>query len=556
MKALSKFFKIAFLIAATSTFAVSCEDNLPEEFSAFDASRLFSPTGLEIRVVQNTSARLNWAPVKNAVSYRVEFFENETLDFTGTPVRTVSGVLNEQLPIVLTGFAGETGYSVRVQAIGTDIDPSKWITGTFRTAPEHILFPIDPEELLATQVTIKWPAGEIATAISLTPGNIVRPVTAQEVQLGIAVVTGLQSETNYTARLMNGTKVRGTLNFTTPIDLGGASPVYPTDDLSAVVAAAAPGTVLALFPGEYSVFMGDIIIDKSITLRGLRPHNKPVLFNRFLIRPGATEANLVFMDLEMVGNRFAPPGETLPGQLEVFHFDAGGTHTVNNFTLSGLVVRNYFRSLVASRATPIVRITNLTVENCVVTNIFCSGGDFIDIRNGLVVNLTIRNSTFDRVATGLRAPQAPSAPRVFIRLDPYTGPLGTGLTTRVLLENNTFYNVSHNPETPATAGSRIVDVRFVPNEITIRNNLFAGASPDYTAHFSERAETAQPTFANNNYFDAPRFLAGFPTGSPKYDTSPSRTTLNPGFVNAAGGNFKVTNDDLIFRRVGDPRWLQ
>ncbi|HSV89006.1 MAG TPA: DUF5123 domain-containing protein [Bacteroidales bacterium] len=554
MKTLTKIFKMAFFIAVTSLIASSCEDNLPEEITEISVSRLFSPAGIEVRVVQKTSVRLNWNPVRNAVSYTVEFHENEQLDFSGTPVRILSGVTNEQLPITVGGFGGDTGYSVRVKAIGEGIDPSKWVTATFRTEPEQILFPIDPEELLATQVTLRWPAGEIATDIVLTPGDIIRPVTAQEVQSGIAIVSGLQSETSYTARLMNGNKVRGTTTFTTPIDLGGATAVHPTDNLAAIVSAAAPGTVLALFPGEYTVFMGDIIIDRSITIRGLRPHNKPVIFNRFLLRPGVTDIDIAFIDLEMVGDRFIPPDSPLPGQLQAFQFDAG-THTVNNFLVSGLVVRNYFRSFIASGSAPIVRVNNLTIENTIVTDVFCSGGDFIDFRIAHVPNLTIRNSTFDMVATGMRPPNVTSAPRVFIRLDADAGARWTGSTSRVIIENNTFFNVSHNPATPTTAGTRIIDIRFVPNVSTIRNNMFVGASPDYTAHFSERVETAEPTFANNNYFNAPRFLAGVPTGSPKYDTSPTRSTLNPGFVNADAGNFTVTQEDLIFRRVGDPRWL-
>lgn len=554
MKAPTKILKIVFVMALTALISVSCEDNLPEEFTSFNPERLFSPTGLDVRVVQNTAARLNWTPVKNAVSYRVEFFENETLDFSGTPVRVVSEVKAEQLPLTITGFAGETGYSVRVQAIGTDIDPSKWISAVFRTLPEQILFPINPEELHPTQVTLKWPAGEIATAIIIMPGNISRPVTTQEVQLGIAVITGLQGETSYTARLMNGNKTRGTIAFTTPIDLGGATPVYPTDNLADVVGAAAPGTVIALFPGEYTAFMGDIIIDKSITIRGVRPHNKPVIFNRFLLRPGATDVNIAFIDLEMVGDRFTPADSPLPGQLQAFQFDAG-THTVNNFLVSGLIVKNYFRSFIATGSAPIVRVNTLTIENSVVTDIFCSGGDFIDFRIAHISNLNIRNSTFNQVATGMRPPHATTGPRVFIRLDADGGGRWPGLTTRILIENTTIYNVSHNPATPTTAGTRLLDLRFVPNESIIRNSLFAGASADYTAHFSERTETAHPSFSNNNYFNAPRFLAGVTTGSPKYDNTPSRTTLNPGFVNAAAGNFTVTNEDLIFRRVGDPRWL-
>ena len=34
----------------------------------------------------------------------------------------------------------------------------------------------------------------------------------------------------------------------------------------------------------------------------------------------------------------------------------------------------------------------------------------------------------------------------------------------------------------------------------------------------------------------------------------SATTLNPGFKDAAGGDFTLSDEDLIYNQVGDPRW--
>jgi len=77
-----------------------CEDQIPEEITEVEVSRLFSPTDLDVRIIAKTSVRLNWQPVRNASSYTIEFFDNGQLDFTGTPIKTYTGVTNDQLPII------------------------------------------------------------------------------------------------------------------------------------------------------------------------------------------------------------------------------------------------------------------------------------------------------------------------------------------------------------------------------------------------------------------------------------------------------------------------
>jgi hypothetical protein len=218
-----------------------CADDIPPEITELHVSRLFSPTDLDARVVNQTSVRLTWKAVKNATSYNIEVFENGELDFTGNPVRSVSDVTYDQLPLVITGFAGETAYSVQVQAVGAEISESTWIPARFVTDAEQIFHPVDPEEITATGVTLRWPAGEFATAILLTPGDILHTVTADEVAAGAAIISGLASETEYVAKLMNGEKTRGTAVFTTLVDLGGATPIYPEDDLNAAILAASEG---------------------------------------------------------------------------------------------------------------------------------------------------------------------------------------------------------------------------------------------------------------------------------------------------------------------------
>ena len=82
-------------------------------------------------------------------------------------------------------------------------------------------------------VIMTWPAGEAATTVRVyVDDNLVKeqPVTADEVNEGKVVVTGLEPETAYTIRLYNGEKQRGSKDITTIADLNGATLVHEGDD--------------------------------------------------------------------------------------------------------------------------------------------------------------------------------------------------------------------------------------------------------------------------------------------------------------------------------------
>lgn len=529
MNAMNKLIKKFIYISgfAVALLAAGCADDIDPEITELKVSRLFSPVDLEARIVNQTAVRLTWKPVNKAKSYTLEFFEGD-LNFSGSPFKTISGVTYDQVPYTVPGFAGETRYSVRVKAVGEEIAESKWISTTFLTDPEQIFYAVDPEEISATGVTLRWPAGETATTIVFTPGNLTHQVTSGEIAAGVAVITGLNSETAYTAKLMNGNSTRGTTTFTTLIDLGGATPVHPEDDLSAMIAAAAAGDVLVLFPGDYTVVQGDITINKSITIKGLYPHNMPKIYNRFVLETGVLDFTV--MNVEMVGIY----GEPATRLAQAFFLNSG-TYDINSVTIEGCVIREYNQALIYGGSAR-TKIQDLKIHNNIVSNIFNDGGDFIDFRSGYVANLTITNSTFNRVA---------AAPRDFIRLDNSSSNF-PGSVSNVLIDKCTFYNVSD--------GRRILYVRFVNNVSTVTNTIFAGSETTYGGYYSNQSGTTAPVCSKNNYHNAPLFISGTISNG-KYDTSGTHTTFDPGFVNPAAGNFTVTNTELKLFGIGDPRWL-
>jgi hypothetical protein len=513
-----------FLIGVFALVWTACDDLADPIIEEVEFDRAFAPTELTARIRNLTTIELNWNVREDASSYVVEFSE-DSLAFTNI-IRTVE-VAPDELPVQQV-FDGETRYSARVKAISVDgKDDSKWSTVTIKTGVENIFLPLQDGDVDALFATLRWPANSDVTHFMISPGGE-RAITAEEKSAGVATIDGLTGNTEYSVQLFKGTKQRGTINFTKLIDVGGATRVYPEDDLSAVVAAASPGDVLVLYPGEYSAYTGILSIDKSISIRGLYPYNKPVVHVQFAIQPGV--GDLTFSDLDMDGT-FTPQGGIETILDHAFAYNASGTF--GSLNVSGCTIHDYGKSLAAGPSAVVGEIAAITFDNCIVTNILTNAADFIDFRGSYVANVTLTNSTFNNCAPG----------RDFIRLDAAAGLSGTGKNTNVLIDHCTIYASSNTQD-------RILYVRFLTNSLTVKNTLIAGT----TAYFTNQSNSSQPVCTNNNYFESPGFITvDYVTGA-KIDNSGNHTTLDPGFVNAGAGDFTITNQSLIDNEVGDPRW--
>lgn len=514
--------KTVYIICCGAMLGFSaCQKDVADEITELNFSRLFSPTGVQTIVVNKTGVRLNWTKVSKADSYTIEFFDNGSLDFSGTPARTVTGVTGDELPYTVSGLAGETNYSVRIKAVGTGVDDSKWSSATFKTDAEQIFYAVDPADIQAKQVTLKWPAGQTATQIVLTPGNITHTVTPAEIAAGVAVITGLTPETSYTAKLMNGASTRGTVAFSTLIDLGGAIQVNPGDDLTTILQNANNGDVFALMPGEYNT--QDIIISKSIAIKGARPADKPVLKGTIL--RVTANAGLQLKDLIMDGTGSLNGNQTII-------YDEDLTTAYAPFVMEDCIVRNYTKGIFYVNKK--IWIQSVLFKGSIIYNIECNGGDFIDFRTGLATAFDFVNNTVYNSALA----------RDFFRMDAGGSTNFTGVKSIITITNNTFYNVSNG------SSRRVLYIRLASHEITFNKNLLAETAGYYT----NQASTTIKEMSQNNYFNAPNFTASATSGA-KNDTG-NFTQHNPGFTSPATGDFTISNIDLKAAGVGDPRWIK
>lgn len=508
---------------SVAIIAAGCTDDIDPEITSLEVSRLFSPVELQARIVNQTSVRLEWQAVKNAQHYNIEVHDNATENYTGTPFKTVTGVLIDQLPYIIPGFAGETTYSVRVQALGEGITDSKWTSTTFTTNAEQILSPVDPEEITATGVTIRWPAGETATTITFTPGDITHTVTAGEIAVGVAEISGLASETQYTARLMNGNATRGTVIFTTLIDLGGANPIYPEDNLIEILDAAEEGAAFVIFPGEY--ILGSYAITKSVKLTGYKPNEKPIIYGQ--LSCGATVASVELKDLDFRGNE--DPAALL-GQF----FNTASGCNLTTLSIDGCEISHYANNFIYNNAAG--TYGTISITNSYVHNIIGAGGDGIDFRGGVISTLMVENTTF---ANGFRT---------FLRMQ---------VACDVTFKNCTFYkvaNVNNSNNNGLFRMNKPEGRSFsVTNCLFVATGIENPASPqvgNFCRQDSYMVES--PVYSRNNIFACHNLLAGLYTSASQI----SATEIDPGFVNPENGDFTVTNEDIKFHVIGDPRWLQ
>ena len=94
------------------------------------------------------------------------------------------------------------------------LDDSSWATIRARTLTEQIFIEGEPGDIKAKEAILRWVPDSEVTEISFSPGDITYTITGEDKSSGIATVTGLNPETDYTATLLNDSQIRGVKTFT------------------------------------------------------------------------------------------------------------------------------------------------------------------------------------------------------------------------------------------------------------------------------------------------------------------------------------------------------
>ena len=511
---------------ALLALTTACEDQ-SEEITSIDYNRLFAPINVEARVTNRTNVQLTWNLTKGATAYNIELFANDSLTFTGSPVNTYNGITADQMPYQIVGLEGETQYSARIQAICDDASKaSKWSGVFFETDTEQILSPVTEADLTFNSVTLRWPAGEAADLITLTPPEgstapvVTYNVTAEDVANGYAVIEGLTEQTEYTAVMTLNGRTRGTVTFKTAIDTGDMTQIAADADLAEALDAAEEGESFVLMGTSYE--LGSYAVTKSFSLTSLDPNNPAIVHGRFTVSAPVSS-------LTLTNTIFDGQGDT-DNILELK--DAAAN--LGTLTIDGCEIRNMKKHIMYNNAKG--TFGDIVINNCIIDGIDDGGGDGFDIRGGSLQSLTVTNTTISNgVRTLLRCQVAN--------------------TVNVTFQSCTFYNIctldnSNNSglfQMDKTNDSSLLTVKSCLVYGVGTENPSAGESGTWarSSKFKASAE-----YSNNYYYNCPNLWASLY----KDDHSAVATEADPAFADAANGDFTLTNEDLIYNQVGDPRW--
>lgn len=509
--------------------AASCSE--PDDIvSSVKYDRLFSPTDLGTRVRNRTGVEISWS-TRNATGteYTVELATDESFSSIARSEKATAS------PYFFYGLDGETQYFIRIKASAEGIADSKWSPiAKFTTDTENIYLPIQDGDLQATTVTLRWSEGETVESIEVfdQSGAKVKTqaVSSSESTAGVATVTDLQGETTYTFVLKRNGKTRGSINLTTELDLAGAIKVTADDNWFSMLQAAQDGDVFAFMPGEYSPVTDEgtaitgLSLSHSISIKAAKSSDKPV-FSGFNIKLEAG-VSLDLLNVVIDGKKHSDQFITL-----------GADGAIDHILISGCEISNYVKGFLYINVAAVVN--DITVDNCLIHDIECSGGDLFDSRKGGYNKFNLTNTTIYNSA----------AKRDIFRYDDASGAVSAASVINV--DHCTFANVGNGG-----ANYRFFYVRFKGNSITFTNNIVADFNN--ARGFSEQKNTAVPTFGGNYYFNTLNLLSLAAGNDQKilfFDTAGTELAKTP-FANADANDYSVVNEDVAYEKAGDPRWIK
>lgn len=507
------------LLLAALSFVACADKNDWDTDESFD--RLFSVTKMNVST-KATEVEYTWTTNNLAEYYIIELSRDSLYDAIAMGQHESSIVYGEDKsiktsPIILDGLESDTKYFLRVKAFSSLKEESRWAyleDYSFETKSEQL---IESIEASANSISLTWPAASKVTDIAVydADGELVKTkaLTSDEIAAGEATVTDLASETEFTVRLLNGSKTRGIKTISTLIDLGGAILISPEDDIMALLSIGEDGDVFAIMPGTYDV-EEEITLTKTISVKSVYPGDKRAVINgmSFALKKGV---GLELKDLILTG------GTANPNQL-INYLEENKDNETPALSVIGCDITSY-KAFINMRKT--IEVESMTISGCVINKV---SGRLIDIQAGYAKAINITNNTISN--SSMSGDGA-------LRIDNKGG--FNNIRSVITISNNTFYKVA------GTVTKGLVYVRLVGNEITLSKNLITYSD---NGMYSTESSTNVVEMTGNYYFQADSFLSEGKVP----DTN--GTKADPQFANAEEGDFTLQNNAIIDAGVGDPRW--
>lgn len=543
---------------ALALSATSCTDGNDWDVDG-SLSRLFGLNGDKITVeTAETSATVTFSAFTSKTVPAPEYYVFEV-----SKDSLYEGVENANIikfgedksltssPVVLSGLDGDSKYYMRVKAMSSTSNESKWVYykdgSSFKTKAEQIFNNVEATDLFEDHVNLSWTPGAEVTHITYANANDVENIqtinlTDEQKAAGKYTLSGLQPTSTYTITIYKNDVKRGQLQVTTPAAMPAANFKYSLasdvtvisqdliDEIAEKAKAAAgnetnysatigipAGAKVALYGtndsdgGKTNVTIPD---GMSVTFFGLAGGETPTITLDKNFDIAGSHAYIKFQNVKLEENGAG------------YFINQNKACTVSEFTLEDCEVSNVKTSFFRIQGKDAKSIGKLTLKNSIFTNL-CAGYGFIHIDAGSgaghLDNVEIDGCTFNSICvTG----------KVFIfskKTD----------MQDITIKNSTFYNCNGN-------GQYFVDFNtdsFGPNTFLIENCIF-GKSADEATNKNIRSKT--PATVANSF----RTTDFFKVIKGVNDTEFSSTQL---FTDPANGNFTIKAGTLK-EKAGDPRW--
>lgn len=544
---------------ALALSATSCTDGNDWDIDG-SLSRLFGLNGDKITVeAAETSAKVTFSAFTSK-----DVAEPEYYVFEVSKDSLYDGVENANIikygedktltssPVVLSGLDGDSKYYMRVKAMSTTANESKWVYykdgSSFKTKAEQIFNNVDASNLFEDHVNLSWTPGADVTHITYANTSDAENIqtielTDEEKTAGKYTISGLQPTSTYIITIYRNDVKRGQLQITTPAAMPSANYKYtlPSDvkvisrtlieeiaeqakaaagnetNYSATIGIPAGATVSLYGTAEADGGKTNVTIPDgmSVTFFGLAGGDAPTINLDKNFDIAGSHAYIKFQNVKLVENGAG------------YFINQSKACTVNDFSLEDCEVTNlntsFFRLQNGKEAKA---ISKLTLKNSIFTNL-CAGYGFINVDAGSGVghldNVEIDGCTFNGICkTG----------KVFIFSK------NTNMQD-ITIKNSTFYNCNGNRQYFVDFSDKTLG----PNTFLIENCIFSKSADDATDKNirCKTAPTVAGSYSTTDFFKVIKGVNALDYSSDQLFTDP------------ANGNFTIKAGTLK-EKAGDPRW--
>lgn len=195
-------------------------------------------------------------------------------------------------------------------------------------------------------------------------------------------------------------------------------------------------------------------------------------------------------------------------------------------------------------------VETFLINNCVIKTTYTDAktvSAMIYFKKGFANTLQIKNSTIWNAGN--------SDPKYFIQYENNARCSRAGYSSNIVnIQSSTFYNVAKTGQWANYKGFGGQKTTF----ITVTSNIFVDCgNKEIVKRIMVQREPSSfggVSFGNNTYMFNGEFES---TGGvvDKYDVSGTAIEEDPGFKDAANGDFTISGATQIARKTGDPRWI-